>query len=73
MTDEDVALFCVSLMAKLGIPYDETVDEWSSARCRNDFAYSHEVCAELGISFSDVMDYFVGLDPRCDCGFFSDD
>lgn len=60
-------------MAKLGIPHDETVDEWSSDRCRDDFTYSNEVCAELGFRLGEVLEYFDGLDPRCDCGFFTDD
>lgn len=73
MSDDDVALFCVSLMAKLGIPNDVTVDEWSSDRCKSDFTYSYETCAELGFDFDEVLEYFEDIAPRCDCGIFSDE
>lgn len=61
---DDVALFCVSLMAKLG-SYPKT--------CSGDFTLAKEVCDELDIDFEEVLEHFDRLDPRCDCGFFSDD
>jgi hypothetical protein len=63
--DDEVDLFCVSLLAKL-LPDDD-----GKERCRDDFTYSEEVCAELDLDFNEILE---SLDHRgrCDCGLVKD-
>lgn len=60
MSDDDLAIFVVSLYAKILNPAGDL-------NCGKDFFYAKETCKELGFDFCDVLDRTPWCNCFCDC------